>query len=116
MKPAALVVALVSLLALSAGCSAVATKSHYPKQYEAFKKHANQACKGLFAALDADNARGVRAAVRSLLDTKPPPDLKQRWDIYKSDVLTYFGENEVVADRAANALDDGAVELGLEDC
>jgi hypothetical protein len=116
MKLAALVVAVVCLVGGAAGCSVVASKSQYPKQYKAFKDRANRACKALFKALDARHPREARAAVGSLLATKPPPDLKQRWEIFRSDVLTFFGTNDVVAERAADALDAGAVELGLDDC
>jgi hypothetical protein len=107
---------LTLLVCLCAGCSVVASKSNYPQQYKRFRDTANAACKDLFRAMDAGDRAGVEAAVGRLLAAKPPPDLKRRWQIYRSDVRTYFTARKVVSERAAYALDDGAVELGLDDC
>jgi hypothetical protein len=104
------------LLCLLAGCSVVASRSHYPQQYKRFRDTANAACKDLFRAMDAGNRAGVESAVGRLLRAEPPPDMKRRWEIYRSDVRTYFVARKVIAERAAYALDDGAEELGLDEC
>lgn len=110
-----LVLALLCLAA-GAGCTVTAKKSAYPAQYRAFKEKADSACKDLFAALDAGDRQGVGAAVRRLLSAKAPPDLERRWEIYKSDIRRFFVARKVIADRAAESLDEGSAELGLDDC
>jgi hypothetical protein len=116
MRFAAGAAALIVLAALPTGCSVTKGKSAYPEQYQAFRDTANQACKDFFAADDAGHPRAAIAALRRLLDAKAPPDLVLRWKIFKSDVRRLFFAPKVVAARAAESLDEGALELGLDEC
>lgn len=104
------------MIGVAGGCSVTSKTSAYPAQYKAFRDKANAACDDLFDALDARDRRGTLAAIRRLLSAKAPPDLRLRWAIFKGDVRRYFLASNVVSDRAAKALDDGADELGLEKC
>lgn len=76
----------------------------------------NAACDELFYAMGAHDRAKLLDGIRRILRAKAPPDLQRRWTIFKTDIRHYFLSSDVVADRAAQALDDGAAELGLDKC
>jgi hypothetical protein len=116
MKIAAFTAALTCLVGLAAGCLATKGKSAYPEQYRVFRDTANQACKDFDKAADAGHRREAIAALRRLLNAKPPPDLQRRWEIWTADVRRILTASEEIADRAEASLTDGAIELGLDEC
>jgi hypothetical protein len=116
MRGTALAASVVFAVAAAAGCSVTKGKSAYPKQYKAFRQRANDGCKQMFDGLDTRNRSEVDAGLRELLGAQAPPDLARRWEIYKRDIRSYFIAGKIVSERAAAALDDGSLELGLDDC
>lgn len=111
----------LAAIAIVAGCGGGSTpKSAYPQQYEAFRDATNSACKDMFAASNAGNSQGTRSALKRILNTKPPPDLKTRYGYFKDDVermlVALAAGNKDKADAAIEEIRDGARELGLDEC